>query len=618
MAQTQTADRQQQQQRPRQEAPREAPRGQPPARRDQQQKQQQPPTQEQRKATELKQINSTLTVQLRQFQAQLEQMRPLIMAALPKHMSWDRYFRVVLTAVTTNPDLLAADRRTLFNATIKCAVDGLVPDGRQAALVIYNTKIKVKDHDSGTHREAWIQAVQYMPMVLGLRDRMRNTGEVLSATAEAVFENDKFTYSLGDEAFIRHEPPPLGQDRGEVIGAYAIIRLANGDTIRDVLTKKEIEAAKGQSRAQDSLMWTKFYWEGARKTALRRAAKQAPMSAELRGMVDREEEDPMTGPLQDHFGMPDFEDGGGYGGEPEPERPRQDRRPSQQQQPDPEYPVIDLDGVEHLYQSGFRAYDALRLLMDEAAARGLSTLEGFWDSNQSLLEMMAATGFVDQTGELAGQYADARDQVRSREEAERVRSAASSNQQSRPPGQAADQTPPANAPSPSAAGPEQGQREQQEEPPPPDDNDFPGDLPQGQSLQQPRPTQGPANAGASSGTAATSAQAGSPTNGASGSNTGPTATSGASPSEGGSPQSLEIPMRVISGKADCRTWAIAQFGPKAKRFKNSTDFATFLGANDKQLEACRQPGALDASNLKDLNQLIDDQWAAIKKIESAA
>jgi recombination protein RecT len=226
----------------------------------------------------------------RQFQTELDQFTPNIVQALPAHISVDKFKRVLVTAVATNPDLLSADRRTLYTAAIKCASDGLMPDGRDAALVIYNTEIKLRNPNTQLDEKFRIDAVQFLPMLAGIKKRMRNSGEVLSVETDVVCANDEFEYERGDNAFIRHKPPPLGEDRGEIVGAYAIIRLKNGEIIRDVMSRTRIETARNQSRQKDGLMWTKFYDEGCCKTVLKHAAKDAPQSAELAGLLDRDDE----------------------------------------------------------------------------------------------------------------------------------------------------------------------------------------------------------------------------------------------------------------------------------------------------------------------------------------
>lgn len=229
------------------------------------------------------------------FEDQLTVYTPQIKAALPSHIPVDRFKRVLITAVNQQPDLVKADRRSLFNACVKAANDGLYPDGREAALVIFNKKNK----DTGQ----WDQAVQYMPMIAGVRKRMRNSGEVKSSEAHVIYEKDQFSYELGDSPKILHRPLVLG-DRGKPIGAYAVINLTNGEVLREVMSFAEIEQARAVSRAKDSGPWVTWWGEMARKTVLRRCAKAAPMSADLDDLMKRDDEiEPDGTPMLDAGGM---------------------------------------------------------------------------------------------------------------------------------------------------------------------------------------------------------------------------------------------------------------------------------------------------------------------------
>lgn len=215
----------------------------------------------------------------------LEQYSVEIAKVLSKNIPLERFMRVLATAISENPDLGRADRRTLFNACIKCANDGLYPDGREAALVTFNTEVKRGG------QKVWIQAVQYMPMMAGIRKRMRNTGEVRSATAETVHQNDHFMWRKGDDPRIEHEPPPLGQDRGPAIGYYAIIKLANGEVLRDVMSKAEVERRRQTfSKAPAAPSWMKSFDEMGMKTVLRHLAKAAPSGSEFDRLLGRMDE----------------------------------------------------------------------------------------------------------------------------------------------------------------------------------------------------------------------------------------------------------------------------------------------------------------------------------------
>ena len=217
------------------------------------------------------------------LEAQFAQYTPQIQAVLPPSIPVERFKRIVLTAVNNNPELLAADRRSLFNSCVSAAHDGLVPDGRESALVVFSTKVK-----DAQGKESWIKKVQYMPMIAGIRKRMRNSGEILSAEAHVVYEHDQFSYRLGDDPYISHAP--VFGDRGKPLGAYAVIKLKNGLVLRDVMSAAEIETTRKQSRAPNSLMWKDFWGEGARKTVLRRCSKAAPMSSDYEQVMQRDEE----------------------------------------------------------------------------------------------------------------------------------------------------------------------------------------------------------------------------------------------------------------------------------------------------------------------------------------
>ena len=105
---------------------------------------------------------STALVEIR---SAVEKMAPQFKAALPAHVPVERFVRTTLTAVQTNQALLDADRRTLFAAATKAAQTGLLPDGREGAIVTFRRK-------DGTVEAQW------MPMVAGIMKLVRNSGEI--------------------------------------------------------------------------------------------------------------------------------------------------------------------------------------------------------------------------------------------------------------------------------------------------------------------------------------------------------------------------------------------------------------------------------------------------------
>lgn len=202
-----------------------------------------------------------------------DQFQQSIQQALPPGLSRDRFTRAAITAIQKNPGIVEGEKNSLYSALVESAQVGLMCDGKQAALVIYNTNIAPKGKPPN-----WIKKVQFMPMVGGL---ILNLGRV-SATVDAqvVHQNDEFELEFGDDPKIVHKPAKLGSDRGPMIGAYAIIS-KDGVKYREVMDAAQIEAVRNQSRAKDSLMWTSFASEGWRKTVLRRCAKRVPIVDEV-------------------------------------------------------------------------------------------------------------------------------------------------------------------------------------------------------------------------------------------------------------------------------------------------------------------------------------------------
>jgi recombination protein RecT len=184
----------------------------------------------------------------------------------------DRFIRVVLNSVLANPDLIEADRRTLITACMRAAQDGLLPDGRDAVLNIYNTKKR-----DGSGREYWTKAVQYLPMVGGLVKKLYAGGEITYLDAACVYANDRFTYRRGDDPKLEHEPT-LDKDPGPIVAAYVVAKLKNGEIKREVMPKRDLDKVRAASKASGSGPWVGWEDQMAIKSVIKRAYKQLPGS----------------------------------------------------------------------------------------------------------------------------------------------------------------------------------------------------------------------------------------------------------------------------------------------------------------------------------------------------
>jgi recombination protein RecT len=221
-----------------------------------------------------------------QVREELSKMADQLKMALPSHVSVEKFQRVTMTAIQTDPDLLAADRRSLFGAITRAAQDGLLPDKREGALVIFTNKVKGKNGE----QDQWIKAVQWMPMVAGILKKVRQSGEISGISAHVVYEGDDFIHRLGDDESIEHNPPKLGQPRGKPVGAYAVATLRDGFKIREVMDIGQIERVRAVSKTGQWGPWKDWWDEMARKTVIRRLSKRLPMSTDVEAVIN----DPST------------------------------------------------------------------------------------------------------------------------------------------------------------------------------------------------------------------------------------------------------------------------------------------------------------------------------------
>ena len=159
---------------------------------------------------------------------------------LPPSLPSDKFIRTVQTAITLNADIAEADKTSVLGACMKAAADGLVLDGREAALTIYNTKQK---------DGSWKKMAQYIPMVAGIIKRVRNSGEVARLNAFVVYKNDIFHVAYGLEMTLKHEPNFT--DPGKPIGAYAVCKFKDGETDFEFMSAKQILNIASQGKNGD-------------------------------------------------------------------------------------------------------------------------------------------------------------------------------------------------------------------------------------------------------------------------------------------------------------------------------------------------------------------------------
>jgi phage RecT family recombinase len=223
-------------------------------------------------------INAKLAQLKRQLGALSGELRPILQGVNPATFEGAAW-----AAVLANTDLLHADRGTFFAAVRRAAADGLLPDGKEAVLNVYNTKVK----EGG--RETWVKKVEYIPMVGGLVKKLYASGEVTSLDAAAVYEKDVFQFERGDDVRLKHIPT-MDDDPGKIIAAYLRVTLKNGEIKREVMPRRDIERIRLSSKAPNGPGWTNWYDQFAIKSVVKRGYKQLPKIEALERLIESDNE----------------------------------------------------------------------------------------------------------------------------------------------------------------------------------------------------------------------------------------------------------------------------------------------------------------------------------------
>lgn len=192
-------------------------------------------------------------------------------------VSVDRFIQVAKQGIQTHKDvakLLSADRKSLYLACQKAASDGLMPDGREGALIVFGNE------------------VIFMPMVQGLIKLARNSGEITNIESAVVYSNDTFSYIMGVDQSPRHEADWFGDNRGEPVGAWALVTLSSGEKIPAMLSKHKIMRVAGKSKnayqydCKNGDSWEEWW----KKTAVKNVLKYAPRSTALDMALEHDDE----------------------------------------------------------------------------------------------------------------------------------------------------------------------------------------------------------------------------------------------------------------------------------------------------------------------------------------
>jgi recombination protein RecT len=200
-------------------------------------------------------------------------------AALPRHLTPERFTRIALTAINRTPKLMQCTKESLLTCLLDLSQLGLEPDNRKAHLIPYeNRKL---------NKTICTLIIDYK----GLVELARRSGEISDIHADVVCENDHFEYSFGTEGKLVHKPAI--KDRGNVTAAYSFVKLKDGSSSYEVMNKEEVDAIRERSKAGNTGPWVTDWKEMAKKTVFRRHSKWLPVSPEFQEAIDKDYDVPV-------------------------------------------------------------------------------------------------------------------------------------------------------------------------------------------------------------------------------------------------------------------------------------------------------------------------------------
>lgn len=205
-------------------------------------------------------------------------MMPEIKKALPTVLTPERFTRIALSALNNTPALQKCTPMSFLAALMNAAQLGLEPNTPlgQAYLIPYKNK--------------GVLECQFQIGYKGLIDLAYRNGQMQTIQAQAVYENDEFSYEYGLEPKLSHRP--ASSDRGELVYFYAIFRTVNGGYGMSVMSKANMDTyARTYSKAIDSEYspWKSNYEEMAKKTVIKQALKYAPIKTDFQRALTADE-----------------------------------------------------------------------------------------------------------------------------------------------------------------------------------------------------------------------------------------------------------------------------------------------------------------------------------------
>lgn len=202
------------------------------------------------------------------MQQYIKQMEGEIRKALPSVLTPERFTRITLSALSSNPRLQECTPQSFLGAMMTAAQLGVEPNTPlgQAYLIPF------KNHG--------VMETQFQLGYKGMIDLAYRSGEISTIQAHVVYANDRFSYSFGLNPTLEHIQATA--DRGEPTHVYAVFRTKDGGFGYDVMSMDDVrQHARKYSKSYGNGPWQTNFEEMAKKTVLKRVLKYAPLKSDF-------------------------------------------------------------------------------------------------------------------------------------------------------------------------------------------------------------------------------------------------------------------------------------------------------------------------------------------------
>ena len=176
--------------------------------------------------------------------------------ALPKDFNKARFLQNTISLLKQDPDLQKYSSIEILTGSMHAAYLGLDFMNQEAWLVPYSGHLKFQIGYKGACK--FVKKYSIRPM--------------FDIYAKAVRKGDSFECGVKDgKPYLNWKPLPF--NGGEILGVFAIAIFNDGGILYEEMSKSEVDAIRKRSKASGSGPWVTDYEQMARKTVLKRLAK---------------------------------------------------------------------------------------------------------------------------------------------------------------------------------------------------------------------------------------------------------------------------------------------------------------------------------------------------------